>query len=394
MNPGGSQNEQELFTFRALAEQAQDPNFDVAQIMHHLQANMAAMNQLQQQFGNLQNLVQEQAQHPNQVPPVPAPITSLHATVEALANSHLEQQQMQQSFQSNVQHILDRLSLRSTGASRVPIPQPLSTKFKGDDNELSYSDFKAKLQTVFARFPDSLSSDHDKIQYALQSMDGTPFKYFAPYVNRDAEDVEGILEDYEKFLAVLEETHGDQNNLDEVESKLLRLRQHGSTMASYIASFRTLDARLRWNEAALVARFKDGLSDEVKASLAPYWNTLKTLRDTQNKATTVYNNLATQHRLRSRNPVKHNPVVHRRPLPSQTAQVHANQASAPNDVSMDLDAIRSRQLSAQEKQRRRDANLCLYCGGAGHQVRDCDVKKGIRVATVTFDDEDQGNDMV
>ncbi|KAI8345017.1 hypothetical protein B0O80DRAFT_431932 [Mortierella sp. GBAus27b] len=185
MNPGGSQNEQELFTFRALAEQAQDPNFDAAQIMHHLQANMAAMNQLLQRFGNLQILVQEQAQHPNQVPSVPAPIMSLHATIEALANSYLEKQQIQQSFQSNVQHILDRRSLRSTGASYVPIPQPLSTKFKGGDNELSYSDFKAKLQTAFARFPDSLSSDHDKIQ-----MPSNP--WMAPRSN-----VEGILEDYD-----------------------------------------------------------------------------------------------------------------------------------------------------------------------------------------------------
>ncbi|KAG0221330.1 hypothetical protein BGX31_009992, partial [Mortierella sp. GBA43] len=159
MNPGGPPNEQELYTFRALAEQAQDPNFDVAQVMHHLQANMAAMNQLQQQFGNLQNLVQEQSQQSNQASSTPAPITSLHAAVEALANSHLEQQQMQQNFQTNVQHILDRLAQRSAGTSRVPIPQPLSTKFKGDDNELSYSDFKAKLQTAFARSPDSLTSD-------------------------------------------------------------------------------------------------------------------------------------------------------------------------------------------------------------------------------------------
>ncbi|KAI8347007.1 hypothetical protein B0O80DRAFT_502980 [Mortierella sp. GBAus27b] len=120
---------------------------------------MAAMNQLQQQFGNLQNLVQEQSQQSNQASSTPAPITSLHAAVEALANRHLEQQQMQQNFQTNVQHILDRLAQRSTGTSRVPIPQPLSTKLKGDDNELSYSDFKAKLQTAFARSPDSLTSD-------------------------------------------------------------------------------------------------------------------------------------------------------------------------------------------------------------------------------------------
>jgi citrate synthase len=72
MSQGGLLNEQGLYTFRALAEQAQDPNFDVAQVMHHLQANMAAMKKLRQQLGNLQNLVQEQAQHPNQAAPAPS----------------------------------------------------------------------------------------------------------------------------------------------------------------------------------------------------------------------------------------------------------------------------------------------------------------------------------
>jgi hypothetical protein len=386
MNPNQASNEQELYTLRALADQAQDPNSDVNQIMHHLQANMQAMTQLQQEFGSLQSMVQEQAQ---QTQSVPAPITTLHTAVEALATNYLEQQQMHQSFQASVQHVLERLSQRSGSSSRLPIPVPLATKFKGDNDELSFSDFKAKLQTAFARFPESLHSDKDKIQYALQSMEGIPFKYFAPYVNGDVTDDEGTLDSYNKFMSVLEEIHGDQHNLDEVETKLQRLRQSG-TMTSYIASFRTLSARLKWNEAALVARFKDGLSDEVKTSMASYWNTLKTLRDTQTKATTVYNNLATQQRYRFRgHGPRSAPQAQRRSQVNQNS--HTSQTPASNDMAMDLDALRIKRLSSEEKQRRRDENLCLYCGGAGHRVRDCEAKRSLQVASVAFQ-EDQGNE--
>ncbi|ORZ07289.1 hypothetical protein BCR41DRAFT_360378 [Lobosporangium transversale] len=43
-----------------------------------------------------------------------------------------------------------------------------ASKFKGNSEELSLSDFRARLQVVFARFPDALSSDEDKINYSLQ----------------------------------------------------------------------------------------------------------------------------------------------------------------------------------------------------------------------------------
>ncbi|KAF9279914.1 hypothetical protein BGZ68_007619 [Mortierella alpina] len=61
--------EQELYTLRALAEQAQNPNSDINQIMHHLQANMDAVNAMQQQIGSLQAAVHEQNQdHPQAQP--------------------------------------------------------------------------------------------------------------------------------------------------------------------------------------------------------------------------------------------------------------------------------------------------------------------------------------
>ncbi|KAF8903962.1 hypothetical protein BGZ58_006550, partial [Dissophora ornata] len=167
--------EQELFIMRALAEQAENPHADVQQIMHHPQVNMEAMSHLQHQVTSLQAVVQDQAQSSAnaQAQSSSAPITSLSAALESLATHQLEQQQMQQSYQTNLQHVLDRLSQRSAvGNSRSPIPLPLSPKFKGPEGDTTFAEFKSKLNTSFARFPDSLHTDQERVNYALQSMEG------------------------------------------------------------------------------------------------------------------------------------------------------------------------------------------------------------------------------
>jgi hypothetical protein len=380
--------EQELFTLRALAEQAQNPNSDVQQIMHHLHANMEAMNLLQQQFGSLQATVQEQAnvQSQAQAQSSPAPITTLTVAIETLATRHLEHQQMQQNYQASLQQVLDRLAQRSATGPRPAIPQPLSSKFKGNDEEPSFAEFKSKLNTTFARFPDALRTDRDKINYALQSMEGDASLYFAPYVNGEIEDQEGFLTSYDVFLDILEDMYGDQHHVDEINYKLNRLRQTG-TMVDYITKFRTVSARSGWNEAALLSRFKDGLSDDIKNILTPQWHTLTTLRQVQSAATTAYQNMQAQHRFRPRhNHSKPQQHFQRRTQTTPAASLSAPSSSSPS--AMELDALKVKHITAEEKQRRRDNGLCLYCGGDNHFASACPAKKA-RLAAVTVDPENE-----
>ena len=46
----------------------------------------------------------------------------------------------------------------------------------------------------------------------------------------------------------------------------------------------------------------------------------------------------------------------------------------PDDMQLDALQIPGRPLSAEERQRRLQNNLCLYCGGAGHRIRNCPAK--------------------
>ncbi|KAF9436662.1 hypothetical protein BGZ76_003346 [Entomortierella beljakovae] len=108
-----SNAEQGVSTLRAHFEQAQGPNADAHQILQHLQNNFNSMDEANQQFADMQN------------------------------------------------------TIHNTMPQQAQIPMPFTNKYKGDDDELIFPEFKAKLQTMFARFPDALKTDHDQIQFWL-----------------------------------------------------------------------------------------------------------------------------------------------------------------------------------------------------------------------------------
>ena len=367
--------EQELFTLRALAEMAQDPNSDAHQVLHHMRSNAEAVQQMQQQLTAMQDQIQAQLQAQSQ-PNSTGSLVSLSAALEALTANNLEQQQLHQSHQESMALILDRLSQRHATPTRTHVVPPLSTKFKGIAAEMTLSEFQAKLQAAFQRYKSDLFTDPDRIMYAFQSMEGTPSRLLAAYVNREIPDEDGILVSYDAFAQFLEETFGDKHELETNTQKFLRLRQSGGTMIDYITQFRTLSARLTWNESALLAHFKAGLSEEVKSMLAPQWHTFRTLRDIISAATTAYQNLQVQSRFRSR------PAFSPARPQQQQAPRRSAVATQPYPTPMDLDTVRFSKLTTAEKQRRRDAGLCMYCADKGHFASAC-PKKGAQLAVVS-----------
>ena len=52
---------------------------------------------------------------------------------------------------------------------------------------------------------------------------------------------------------------------------------------------------------------------------------------------------------------------------------------------MDLDAVSIKKITYEERQRRMTNKLCLYCGGSGHQVASCPVKKPIQANVIAAD---------
>ncbi|KAG0220703.1 hypothetical protein BGW42_000189, partial [Actinomortierella wolfii] len=181
MNPPNPQDPtQGLFTFNALLEQARQNSLDPANFVHHVQT---AFESLQQQLNTLQQeLAVAQASQAGNSP------DQLRSLVQTLAERLQESAQMNQSVHSNMQRLMDTISKKPSPSLRSP--SPLTPKFKGDSSEMSVADFKARLTSAFARYPEAFVYDSEKIHFALQSMEGAPFKLFTPYVNGESEDTD------------------------------------------------------------------------------------------------------------------------------------------------------------------------------------------------------------
>lgn len=387
--------EQELYTLQGLAAQASNAAADPLQVLQHLQANMGA---LQHQFESMQTTVQAQVESLSHGH---APLVSIQAAIEAISSQCHDTMQANHTVLNGMNSVLNGLAQRPVNGvrPRPPVPMPLTPKYTGNDKDMTLTDFKAKLANTFARFPESLAEEQAKVHYALNSSDGPAFSYFAGILNQEVADSENILHSFSNYLDALDRLYGTKNKIHAVESKLSQLRQTGD-ITEYILQFQTLSSQVRWNEAALVAKFKEGLSHSVKRGLTACWDTLTTLQGTQAKALVAYQNQEHVSRVTTHHINHHN--NHHIPRPRPYVRPHTSgvpsPASAPaaahvsSATAMDLDQVRSRRLTQEQKDYRRQNKLCLYCGEPNHFADGC-PRKNARLAQVniTFDPE-SGND--
>jgi len=383
-----------VFTHRGIAEMINDPNTNMEDIAQHVQNLAASAVQLEQDNLALRNQLEAQA-HALQ-DPTNGPLLNISATLQAVVNAqreaqriHQENQESQRAYQANMADIFHLMSQRSfvAGTGRLATPLPFTDKFKGPDGDMSFTVFKAQLQAQTSRFPQALKSDEDRITYAFQCMSGAPSRYIALYYNGELQDTEGFMTNYNLFMTTIDRLFGDQDNREECEHKLLRLRQGNTTFNDYLIRFRELASRTQWNDASLRARFKDGLSFEIKQILAVQWNRLNTIEEVVAAAATAAQNLRTRDLFRSKGQSS-SPHQHQQaPRRHQTTMVQPSSSGA---GPMDLDAVSVKKISHEERQRRLSNKLCLYCGGAGHQVAGCPVKKPIQANVVAG--EDSGNE--
>ncbi len=135
--------------------------------------------------------------------------------------------------------------------------------------------------------------------------------------------------------------------------QLLALSQGRRTAAEYALSFRTLAAQTTWVEDTLKLLFRKGLKAELQSELAcrDEGSTLSQFIE----LTIHLDNL-----IRSRRPV--------RSVPRSPSKSH--EAVEP----MQLGFTPLTPLTPQERERRMQYQLCLYCGQAGHMRNTCPVR--------------------
>ena len=120
-----------------------------------------------------------------------------------------------------------------------------------------------------------------------------------------------------------------------------------------------------WGEETLMNQFYWGLKDNVKDMLL-FLSDPQTLNEAISQAVKC-NNCLFQYRQDQR--PRHQATRYEATMSAKSLSSHLEAED------MQIDAARVRTLTPEEKKRRMEEGLCLYCGEEGHKVGNCSKKQ-------------------
>lgn len=254
--------------------------------------------------------------------------------------------------------------------------------------------FISQLKLYIGGNPEVFPNEASKVLFAATYLRDRAFTWFEPRMNNPEDP---ILSNFQAFCEAMLESLGDPELRKTMMRRIKNLRQTGSC-ANYRTEFENHAQYLNIGDIALKEYFYDGLKDNIKDIIATApadqepanFESYKAwcvridsrLHDRKQdgggnkgdvKKTVLKVTQETRPFNRSYKPFNRSFGGHNR-----FPQITRNSAPEP----MDLDASvnkRFKPLSKQERQRRYDNNLCLYCGKEGHRATHCPVKDALGI---------------
>ena len=295
--------------------------------------------------------------------------------------------------------------------------EPKKTNFKSNKPDTFDGSDPKKLNNFvllcglhFRSNPSSFDDDGAKVTFALSYLRGTALEFFEPSVLDPPEDCDW-LEDWSAFVRVLRKDFGPIDPAADAEDSLdnLKMREN-QRILKYNVEFNRLSILTGWKGPILKHRYYTGLAERIKdvigqqgkpADLAElksvahaidarHWERLreKTRNDSKtpqksdnktnsngNKSDNKSNNGSSSLKNKSNGSTSNsnnnngNNNKSAKPSTSATSGNSGNSGNSANPIADKLG--KDGKLSADERQRRFDNDLCLYCGIAGHKTKDC-----------------------
>lgn len=233
-----------------------------------------------------------------------------------------------------------------------------------------------------ALFPD----DASKALFVATYLRGKAFAWVEPKLNEN----DPILSNFVLFCQELLANLGEPEREKLMARKLRALKQTGSC-ANYRTEFDNITQYLKWDDESLKDRFEQGLKSEIKDVLATVLDEPATLKLYQDLCIRIDNRLYNRKVDSKDKSSGDKPKTSDKPssnnqrqsstTPRTSSTTTRTTTSTNGPQPMDLDAARTRRfkpLDEAEKRRRRDNNLCLYCGGGpdpNHRANNCPMKQ-------------------
>lgn len=265
-----------------------------------------------------------------------------------------------------------------SSGSKLKIAAP--DKFDGTRSKLE--GFLLQVDLNFRMNPSGFTSDEQKIAFIASYLSGQALQWVTPLFFK----VDPVTTSYTSFREAFKKRFADPDEERKAERKLETMTQGKRSAAAYAAEFQLEASKTTWDDAAKKSRFRAGLRDDVLDLLVTIPSTqLVTFQDFVDQAIACDDRLFERRQDRSRRLRDATPPASSRPIsspikPSAPGKASSTTSSAFSNTGftgpapMELGATRQIQVTEAERQRRRENNLCLYCGQPGHIIRQCPTR--------------------
>lgn len=246
--------------------------------------------------------------------------------------------------------------------------------------------FLSHCSLVFGSNPTMYPDDRTKIRYALSYLSDNPKKFFLDHIAQldlPREERPTAIKTFKNFSTALTESFGIAQSDVWAETQLRTLRHTGFAV-DYTAKFRTYAKMTSWNDAALCSQYTLGLKESIQDKLAEQERILDFEKliakvhqiDNMQRANVALKSQSARS-ITSPAPARH-PSQGPRTFTSITAESNQTPTSGPSSADREptptsdpMDLSQATRLSPHERAHRKEANLCYYCGRAGHIMQHC-----------------------
>ena len=285
---------------------------------------------------------------------------------------------------ARIEQISETASSPAITAPLAPSETPLSVDpklkvslpDKFDGNPAHYDVFISSLDNFFTLKARDYSTPEIKVRTVGTLLSSHALQWFGTLIKEKS----GLLKDYGLFMDELKRLFSDPNAKTKAQILLKRLKQGSASVIQYSTRFRSIVIDTDYNEAAKMSAFRSGLSDQIKDILATTLADPETLEDLISLAIKIDTRIFDRKMEAAISgggsrvaAVTETGTVAMAAFGTATAAKASNGTTAATHGGSGTFKGRKK-ISNQERQRRIQNNLCLYCGESGHTHSSCPKK--------------------
>jgi hypothetical protein len=253
--------------------------------------------------------------------------------------------------------------------SRPRISPP--EEFKGSRKD--FKKFMMQCQLNFKSAPTTYSTDEAKVAFAGSYLREGAAKWFEPHVDTSTGDID--FQDWKSFADGLAAAFDDPDRIAIAERELKKLKQGRDTASAYNAKFVAIATILDLQDRQKISAFRDGLNYEVRQGLVNQIDPPTTFDEYVRLVIKLDNRIRSLREEEAQSSSKTEPNPSKGSgLPKSNPNMTTAAAPKPRGSGNQQSSGRRQPLTEAEKKRRRENNLCSYCGGEGHYASDCTKK--------------------